>query len=90
MRQLEVSACRSGSGLTLEERSACVSASVLEILNKNKRNNYNNNNNQATDPQITETGSRQTNPPDRGHTDGQRSIAIGINLSAAGARDLWI
>lgn len=42
---------------------------------------------EGTDTQTEPVPDRYSS--DRGHTDGQRHIAIGINLSA-GARNFWI
>lgn len=74
MRQLEVSACRSRSGLTLRRAHACFSkatATKFEDI--------------GADTELIPA--RYSSH--RGFMDGQRDTSIGVNLSA-GETNLWM
>lgn len=74
MRQLEVSACRSGLGFDIKKS--------VSMLQRGDTARF-----EGADTHIELVPGRYSS--DRGSTDGQRNIAIGINLSA-GARNFWI
>lgn len=74
MRQLEVSACRSGLGLTLRRACPCFSREIKRNL-------------KAVILRLN--GFQPDTHHYAGYMDGQTHIAIGINLSA-GARNFWI
>lgn len=74
VRQLEVSACRSGSGLTFRRACPCPSAEIQRNLKT----------------LIVSLSCFQADThQERGYMDGHRNIAFEINLSA-GARNFWI